>query len=198
LLPISQSPAGMHTTPISLLERLRDTRETTAWDQFVELYTPLLLYWARKAGLQESDAADLVQDVLLVLIRKLPEFHYERGGSFRSWLRTITLNKWRDRHKRARLPLSQQGEDLAEYPEREPAEFLDAAEYRRQLLAQALDIIRRDVQPLTWQASAAHGLEGRAAAEVAAELGLSVGAVYAAKFRIMSRLRDDLRGLLEA
>jgi len=187
----------MRSTPISLLERLRDPWEQKAWGQFVELYTPLLFSWARRTGLQESDAADLVQDVLIVLVQKLPEFHYDQGGSFRAWLRTITLNKWRDRQKRARLPVQGDGRDLAEHPEPEPAAFLEEAEYRRALLARALELLRREVQPTTWAAFEAHGLQGRPAAEVAREVGLGVGAVYAAKFRIMSRLREELRGLLD-
>lgn len=187
----------MRSTPLSLLERLRDPQEQKAWGQFVELYTPLLLTWARRSGLQESDAADLVQDVLIVLVRKLPEFQYDKSGSFRGWLRTITLNKWRDRQKRARLPVQDGGRDLAEHPGPEADPFPDEAEYRRQLLGRALELLRRDVQPTTWAAFEAHVLNARPPAEVAKELGLSVGAVYAAKFRIMSRLRDELRGLYQ-
>src|SRR5205823_5013820 len=87
---------SMHTTPASLLERLQRADEQTAWVRFVELYTPVLFAWARRLGLQAQDAADLVQEVFTVLVRKLPEFRYDRQKSFRGWLRTITLNKWRD------------------------------------------------------------------------------------------------------
>ena len=80
----------MNTTSFSLLERLRQPSDSAAWDRFVELYTPLLFYWGRRAGLQSADAADLVQDVFEVLLRKLPEFQYDRQKSFRSWLRTVT------------------------------------------------------------------------------------------------------------
>src|SRR5438876_4447688 len=90
----------MHSTPVSLLERLRRPAEPEAWGRFVHLYTPLLYYWSRRAGLQPSDAADLVQDVLTTLVQKLPEFRYDEHKSFRAWLRTVTLNKWRDRRKR--------------------------------------------------------------------------------------------------
>jgi RNA polymerase sigma-70 factor (ECF subfamily) len=104
----------MNPTPVSLLERLRRPDERAAWDRFVELYTPLLYYWARRAGLQESDAADLVQDVFALLVQKLPEFTYEPGRSFRAWLHTVTLNKWRERHRRRAAMEAAVGEPLPE------------------------------------------------------------------------------------
>jgi RNA polymerase sigma-70 factor (ECF subfamily) len=70
----------MHTTPASLLERLRLPEERAAWSRLVQLYTPLLFYWARRAGLQDADAADVVQDVFAVLVQKLPTFAYDRVG----------------------------------------------------------------------------------------------------------------------
>src|ERR1051326_2589927 len=94
----------MYTTSASLLQRLREPKPDTAWERFVRLYTPLLYYWGRRLGLQQDDAADLAQDVLLTLLEKLPEFSYEHN--FRGWLRTVTHNKWRDRLKlRASRPL---------------------------------------------------------------------------------------------
>src|SRR3954463_2471431 len=90
----------MHPTPAHLLDRLRRPADQEAWDRFVHLYTPLLFYWARRTGLQESDAADLVQDVFKILLRKLPEFTYDQQGSFRGWLRTILLNQWRSEARR--------------------------------------------------------------------------------------------------
>jgi RNA polymerase sigma-70 factor (ECF subfamily) len=69
----------MHTTSATLLERLRQPADQEAWARFVRLYTPLPYYWARRVGLQEQDAADLVQEVFAVLFQKLPEFTYDRG-----------------------------------------------------------------------------------------------------------------------
>jgi RNA polymerase sigma-70 factor (ECF subfamily) len=83
----------MHTTPPSLLERLRQPAEQQAWERFVELYTPLIYYWAHRVGLEGHDAADLVQDVFTVLVQKLPEFHYDPQKSFRSWLHTVTSTR---------------------------------------------------------------------------------------------------------
>src|SRR5947209_8783622 len=139
----------MHTTCVSLLERLREPSATEAWQQFVYLYTPLLLHWARKLGLQESDAADLVQDVLLVLVRKLPEFRYEKGRSFRGWMRTVLMNKWRDRpHRRTTGSLE---------PANEPSgpgavQDKEDAEFGLYVLGRALRMMEADFELATWQA----------------------------------------------
>lgn len=103
-------------TPVSLLERLRQPNQDHAWARFVELYAPLLYYWARRTGCQESDAADLVQELLTLLLRKLPEFEYDRQGTFRGWLRTVALNCWRNLHSRSTRPREQNAADLAAIP----------------------------------------------------------------------------------
>src|ERR1700686_2389829 len=90
----------MTKTPSSLLERLRQPFEPEAWGRFVALYTPLIYSWGRRVGLQEQDAADLVQEVLVTLLQVLPSFSYDHQRSFRRWLRTVTLNKWRNLRKR--------------------------------------------------------------------------------------------------
>src|SRR5947207_15381474 len=102
----------MTKTPASLLERLRQPFEPEAWSRFVALYTPLIYSWARRVGLQEPDAADLVQDVFVTLLQVLPTFAYDRRQSFRKWLRTVTLNRWRkDRNRPGpRLVQGQQGQ----------------------------------------------------------------------------------------
>src|ERR1043165_3969943 len=92
--------ATMYTTSASLLERLRHRDQEQAWARFVELYSPLLLYWARRAGVQQQDAADLVQDVFTTLLQKLPEFTYDCNQNFRGWLRTIAMNRWRNLMRR--------------------------------------------------------------------------------------------------
>src|SRR2546423_12975097 len=97
----------MDTTSVSLLERLREPAQQDAWGRFVDLYTPLIYYWARRVGLPPEEAADLVQDVLTLLVQKLPEFQYDPQKSFRGWLRTLTLNKWRGNRRRRRPVLTQ-------------------------------------------------------------------------------------------
>ena len=86
----------MHTTPVSLLLLLRQPDQHQAWARFGELYTPLLYRWALRVSSRPDDAADLVQDVFVILMRRLPEFVYEPGKSFRAWLWTVVRNAWRD------------------------------------------------------------------------------------------------------
>jgi RNA polymerase sigma-70 factor (ECF subfamily) len=187
----------MHTTPVSLLERVRKAGEQQAWARLVEMYTPLLFYWARRMGLQESDAADLVQDVFTLLVHKLPEFVYDPHKSFRNWLRTILHNKWRDQLRRAAVP-ARQDSGLAEQADSTDAlKDLWEKEYRELLVARALDLMQNEFQPTTWQACWETVVSGRPAAEVAKALGLTVDAVYAAKSRVLRRLRQELEGLLD-
>jgi RNA polymerase sigma-70 factor (ECF subfamily) len=186
----------MNTTSVSLLEQLRQPGAQDAWKAFAQLYTPLLFHWARRLGLQEQDAADLVQDVFAVLVQKLPEFAYDRHKSFRAWLRTITLNKWRDSRRRAPHLSLGAGEDAEPTVFSDPDVFAEK-EYREHVVRRALDLMQTDFEPTTWRAFWEHGICSRPAAIVAAELGLTVGAVYAAKVRVLDRLRKELQGLLD-
>src|SRR5262245_39860638 len=126
----------MSTTSVSLLEQLRQPQQQAAWGRFVDLYTPLLFYWSRKAGPQEQDAADVVQEVFVVLLQKLPEFTYNRHKSFRGWLRTVLLNKWRDRQRRQRaLPVAHGPDVLPSVPGEGGQSALEEEEYQRHLVA---------------------------------------------------------------
>lgn len=188
----------MWTTSASLLQRLRQPENLDAWPRFVQLYTPLIYHWARRAGLTDDDAADLVQDVLLTLVQKLPEFELDPTGSFRRWLKAVTLNKWRDLARRRRLPASvDHSINAVEIPVPDNVAELIDDDYRTQLVGRALALMQRDFQPATWKACWEVAALGRPPAEVAAELGLGVGAVYAAKFRVLARLRQELEGLLD-
>jgi len=107
----------METTSISLLRRLRSPIDQQAWERFVTLYTPLMNHWARRLGLAGQDTDDLVQDVFTLLVRKMPEFRYDRRQSFRGWLWTVTLNKWRERRRPRDPGATANGADaLAEVP----------------------------------------------------------------------------------
>src|SRR4051794_547048 len=90
----------MDENTASLLRRLRRPGDARAWERFVELYTPLLFFWACRLGLQAADASDLVQDVFAALLEKLPTFEHDPDKSFRAWLRTVALNRWRDQCRR--------------------------------------------------------------------------------------------------
>jgi RNA polymerase sigma-70 factor (ECF subfamily) len=187
----------MDNTPASLLERLRRPDEG-AWPRFVELYTPLLYFWSCRMGLQADDAADLVQDVFAVLLQKLPEFRYAKNKSFRSWLRTLTLNRWRDNLRRKAAALRGAGDaGLETVAIPDAAEALWEQEYREHLAGRAAEVMKAEFQPATWQAFWRLVVEGQSGAEVAAALGLSIEAVYAAKSRVLRRLRQELDGMLE-
>jgi RNA polymerase sigma-70 factor (ECF subfamily) len=187
----------MHTTPASLLQRLRDpAAERAAWERFTGLYTPLIFYWLRRQGLQQADAADLVQEVFVTLVQKMPEFTYDPGRSFRSWLRTVTLNKLRERRRRA-VPAQAGDSALNELPDDGTPDHFWEVEYQKELVRRTLAVLRGDFEPATWDAFWRHGVQGRPAPEVATELGLKPGAVRAARFRVLTRLREELAGLLD-
>ncbi len=179
----------MHSTPATLLERVRRPDDAAAWKQFVHLYTPLLYYSARQLGLQSADAADLVQEVFLGLCQALPHFHYDRQRSFRAWLFTLTRNKWRDwRRRRIAVPLGDVEAKLAERVGEDGPAAVEEAEYRSHLCSRALHLIRSEFAPATWRSFWATVVEGRPAVDVAREFGLTPNAVYLARGRVLRRL----------
>src|SRR5438094_3784820 len=132
----------MYTTSVSLLERLRQPSAQEAWTLFVDLYTPLLFSWARRNGLKDQDAADLVQDVLTALVRKLPEFTYDRQKSFRSWLFTITYNKCRDLRRRRAAQAVEVGDvGLQHLAGPGGLDEFEEAEYRQQLVTRTMQVV---------------------------------------------------------
>jgi RNA polymerase sigma-70 factor (ECF subfamily) len=187
----------MDPTSVTLLDRLRRPGQPDAWARFVELYTPLLLHWAGRLGLQPHDAADLVQEVFVALVQKLPAFSYDRRRTFRGWLRTLALNKWRDRRRKKELPRAAGPCDPAEQAAPDEAEALWEGEHRRYLLRRALEVMQTDFKPTTWKACWETVVAGRPAAEVAGELGLTENAVYVARSKVLRRLRQELAGLLD-
>ena len=184
-------------TPVSLLARLREPNDKQAWDRFVELYTPMIWEWLRRLQLEPNDASDLLQEVFVILLRKLPEFRYQRDGSFRGWLRTIVANKHRD-HLRRRLPTAiaaPEHFDNRQTPD--PAAVVSEKEYRELLVARALQLIQVDFQTVTWQAFWDTTVREQPAEAVAVRHGISVNAVYLAKSRVLRRLREELEGFLD-
>jgi RNA polymerase sigma-70 factor (ECF subfamily) len=188
----------MEQTPASLLERLRRPGDPEAWARFVALYTPLIYSWCRRAGLQDQDAADLTQDVFVTLLQVLPRFAYDRHKSFRRWLQTITLNKWRNaRRQQSHQAQPGHAADLDGLAATSELEACWEAEYQQHLAARALRVMQADFQETTWRACWEVVVGRRTPAAVAADLGLTVAAVYAAKFRVLGRLRQELQGLFD-
>jgi RNA polymerase sigma-70 factor (ECF subfamily) len=125
----------------------------------------------------------------------MPDFEYDAQLSFRAWLRTVVRNRLHEIGRRQSIPkpFTANGFDLEDSAE---AESIEETEYRSHVMARALEIMRRDFAPTTWKACWEHVVSGRTALEVGAELGISEGAVYVAKCRVLRRLREELKGLL--
>jgi len=192
------STDSLDSTNVSLLERLKSPVDQKAWSRFVDLYTPLIYCWARQIGARESDAADLVQEVFGLLVQKMPEFAYDPHKKFRAWLRTVTLNKWRDRCRReAARPNEVHSDDSLNRAEAVGDDWLGETEYRQQLVARAMQLMQSEFQPTTWKACWEFVVVGRSAAEISRELGISENAVHLAKGRVLRRLRKELHGLFD-
>ncbi len=189
----------MTTTSESLLQRIsKAADDTSAWNRFVEIYTPLIFFWGRKASLQSHDAADLVQEVLAIVLQKIATFQYDRNKSFRGWLRTVTLNKYRELRRKRKLDFVDSSQSvLAQLPDDKALESTWDLDYRRELVGRAIELSRKDFSESTWDALKEFISSGRPAAEIAEQFGVSVWTIYAAKARLIQRLRRDLSGLVE-
>lgn len=188
----------MDTTSISLLERLKLPVDQNAWSRFVDLYTPLIYFWARQFGSSEADSADLVQEVFTLLVQKMPEFAYDPHKSFRAWLRTVTHNKWRDRCRRLAARPQEVGTEFpSDLPDPTDANWFSEQEYRQFLVARALELLQAEFQPTTWKACWEFVVVGQSAEAIARQLGISENAVHLAKGRVLRRLRKELHGLFD-
>jgi RNA polymerase sigma-70 factor (ECF subfamily) len=194
----------MAQTSVSLLERLREPADDAAWKRWVDLYAPLIHGWLRRYDVQAADADDLVQEVLGTVHQELPRFeHNRRAGAFRTWLRTITVNRLRAHWKRRQagprpVPDSQVDRELAELED--SASGLSRVwdqEHDRHVLRRLLELLEPEFTPPTWQAFCQLTLNARRAVDVAAELGTTVNAVLLAKSRVLRRLRQEARGLVD-
>jgi RNA polymerase sigma-70 factor (ECF subfamily) len=171
-----------------------------AWNCFVELYEPLVQYWCRRAGLAPDSAADIWQEVLLAVSKHIGTFERRGRGSFRSWLRSIARSKICDEQRRG-APRAEGGSDaqerLAQVPTVEDAAAEVVDEETSLLYRQALQVILRDFEPTTAQAFLRVVVEGEAPCEVAQTLNLTPNAVYLAQARVLKRLREEFRELID-
>ena len=187
----------MDSTSLTLLDAVKASADSPAWDRFVRLYRPMLIGWARRNQFQDSDAEDLSQEVLRQLTTDLPRYQRHPGRTFRGWLFTIarhTASRYRQRPATRRLPA---GEGLSDVEECAPITEMEEQEYMRELSRRALASIRGDFTEHTMAAFTRTKVDGMPASAVAAELGMTAGAVYLAVNRVMTRLRSELDGLLD-
>ena len=190
-------------TSVSLLERLGGTPTADDWRRLDELYRPLLRAWMARAGVVASDVDDLVQDVLLVVVRKIAEFEWRGQGAFRAWLRTILAHRVRDYFRGQKYrPTATGGSDFERWVEEleSPDTGLSDLwnrEHDRHVIASLMQRVQGDFSPVTWQAFRRHVQEGESAAQVAEALGLSLNSVLLAKSRVLKRLRQESAGLVE-
>jgi RNA polymerase sigma-70 factor (ECF subfamily) len=188
-------------TSLTLLGRLRrDPKDQAAWSEFVARYGPRILQWCRAWKLQESDAQDVTQDVLLKLNGLMGRFVYDPSGSFRGWLKTLTHHAWRDLvAQRRRSGLGDGDRGVIELVENlqagdELVEQLDA-EFRQEVLDRAMERVRRRVSARTWDAFRLTALEGLSGAAAAGRLEMKITRVYGARSEVKEMIRDEIRKL---
>ena len=186
----------------TLLMQIRDTEDARSWRQFVELYTPLIMRFCRWRGLGDHDAADVVQDVLASIAKAIKTFEYDpKKGTFRSWLFTITRRAiWRQTGKKQRQPIPSGGQTVvAMLDATQEAEEDDTwdLEYRKRLFQWAADSVRPEFQTSSWDAFWKTTVEECRGTEVADQLGLTVGAVYVAKSRVLKRIREKVASVAD-
>lgn len=195
----------MNETSLTLLNRLRDSSDSESWNRLVQLYAPLIRTWLRKFEVQESDADDLLQEVLLAVSKDLGAFeHGGHTGAFRGWLRAILVNRlrnfWRTRDRKPPSPGgSSMDQKLAQLDD--PASALTLIwneEHDQHVLSELLSLVKPQFSEQTWQAFSKVALEGGRADEVAKELGISLNAVFIAKSRVLSKLRQEADGIVES
>lgn len=185
-------------TQPSLLVRVRDAADDRAWSQFVDIYAPLIYEFARKRGLQDADAADLTQEVLSALARGIQRFEYDpKRGTFRAWLFTVVVNKFRTMRTRQQKQQHGSGDSAAlqliqEVPAPSDSQEWDE-EFEQRLFAWAAQQVRATVEPSTWDAFWQTAVLGDRPIDAAEKLGLTVAAVYMAKSRVIARLRETIQ-----
>jgi RNA polymerase sigma-70 factor (ECF subfamily) len=190
------------TTSVSLLARAQ-ARQAGAWERLVELYGPLVYHWCRQCRLAEADTADVFQEVFQSVAANLHRFRRDQeGDTFRGWLRAITRNKVRDHFRTAEhRPAAAGGTEIHQQLLQVPDPLLpddDPSEEdvtRRQLL-QALEWIAGEFEERTWQAFWKVQVEGQDTAEVARVLRMTPAAVRKARYRVLQRLREELKDLM--
>lgn len=191
-----------HVTRPSLLLRVRDRDDQDSWEEFVEIYRPLILRFTLSRGVVHDDAPDITQDVLRNLARAMYGFEYDRSkGTFRSWLFTIIRREIIRASKKIQRQGGLAGEaDPSAIAERLPDEqaTLDwEADYQKRLMQWAMGKIKDEFSEKSWQAFSSIAIEGNSPKDTAKRLEMSIGSLYVAKSRILKRLIEKIRSVDE-
>jgi RNA polymerase sigma factor (sigma-70 family) len=190
-------------TSVTLLGRLRQhPKDEAAWNEFVARYEPKIMAWCLRWRLQESDARDVTQDVLLKLHGLLAKFAYDPSRSFRGWLKTLTRHAWLDLvEERKRRGIGSGGSRMAELIANVGAgddlEEQLREEFHRELMEQAMNLVQPRVAERTWDAFRLTALEGCSGASAAARLEMNIARVYTAKSQVKMMIREEVRKLAQ-
>lgn len=183
----------------TLLLRIRDEGDERAWAEFMDLYAAFVFNYCRKQGLQTADTEDVVQEVFRAVAKSIRGFDYDpKQGTFRAWLfrvvRSKLANHFNKQKKRPATPGETQLEYLADHEsEASPAEAADwELEYKRRVFQWATERVKSEFKDTTWQAFWMSAVDEKPPASIAEELGISTGAVYIAKSRVVARLRKEV------
>jgi RNA polymerase sigma factor (sigma-70 family) len=186
------------TTRVSLLIRIRENpSDQAAWKAFVDRFGPLIHAWCRRWKLQEADAQDVTQTVLLKLARTLPDFVYDPTRSFRSWLRTITQRTWSDFIESQRRGVPGAGgsevmEMLLTVQARDDLLRRLQEGFDRELAEHAMEQVRDRVESHTWEAFRLTAVDGLRPTAVARQLGMEIASVYRARSVVQGMLRETI------
>lgn len=197
----NMSESDSPLTRASLLVQIRDGTNDGAWQEFIKLYGPVVYGFARKRGLQDADAADLMQDVMRSISTAIARLDYDRNqGTFRGWLFTVTRNKIFNFLSARRNRPQSSGDStthrlLDDHPDPGDGSDVWEMEYQRRLASIAMDRVKSEFQETTWRAFWLTAVEGIAAADAARQVGLSPGAIYVAKSRVLARLKEEVETL---
>ena len=180
-------------TRASLLLRIRDPNDGESWRQFGNVYAPIIFRFLTSRGLQEADAGDVTQNVMMEVARCIKNFEYDPAlGKFRNWLALISrrqLNRfWQKRNMNESLEPEEMGID-----QKSDATWIDA--WQSELLRTALDRIRPVLKESTWSVFEMTWIESRPAAEVSQQLSMPIDLVYSAKARVLKRVEEEIRML---
>ncbi len=197
----------MEPTSLSLLDQIRSAPESEsaqAWQRLHDIYTPLIRNWLQKQSVVGAEADDLAQDVMIIVMRKLPGFvHNGRQGAFRKWLRLVVVNCARDFWKTNRIRPRSQNDSSFLVEMNQLADDGSAmthkwnVEHDLAVMERILQQVRPLVKPSTWSAFEQTTILDRSPEDVAAELGISVASVYTSKSRVLSRIRKISGELLD-